>query len=119
MKLGPRSNEHASLKLVKPRALPAHMHGDIIELVGLRTSPAHRQKGWATELMLDVCLEADMAQRFLFLCVEPDGGMGLKELAQFYVRHGFMPIQAEPLLMIRPHVAVRGMMTPMAADHVA
>lgn len=119
MKLGPRSNDQASLRLVKPRALPAHMHGDIVELTGLRTSPAHRQQGHATDLMLDVCLEADMAQRFLFLCVEPDGGMEINDLAKFYVRHGFMPIQADPLLMIRPHVAVRGMMTPMAAVHAA
>lgn len=117
MNLGPRTNDHASLKLVKPRALPPHMQGDVVELTGLRTAPAHRGQGYAGDLLRDVCLEADMAQRFLFLCVNPGGGLTLKDLTQFYMRHGFMPIQANPILMIRPPVAVRGMVIPMESAH--
>jgi ribosomal protein S18 acetylase RimI-like enzyme len=119
MKLGPRTNDRASLKLVRPRALPTHMHSDVIELTSLRTQAAHRGQGYASDLMRDVCLEADVAQRFLFLCVEPEGGLGLNDLAQFYARLGFVVIQSDPLLMVRPHVAVRGMMMPMETDHGA
>jgi hypothetical protein len=33
----------------------------------------------------------------------------LQPLVDFYIDFGFVPIQASPLLMTRPHIAARGM----------
>lgn len=107
MKLGPRTNGNASCKLSVPTALPLPMRQNIIELSAMRTCPDHRGKGEATELLLDVCLEADMHRRFLFLAVSPDADSPLdtKQLAEFYSRFSFLPIQSSPtVLMVRPYV---------------
>lgn len=106
MKLGPRTNGNASCKLSVPVALPLPMRANIIELSAMHTLPANRNKGEATELLLDVCLEADMQRKFLFLAVKPDKDCPLSttQLANFYSRFGFLPIQTEPLLMTRPYV---------------
>jgi hypothetical protein len=90
-----------------PVALPINMRADVIELSKLRTLPGERGKGYATELLLDVCIEADMARKFLFLCVEPDDDCPLttKQLSEMYLRFGFVPIQSDPaVLMTRPYV---------------
>lgn len=103
--LGRRTFETASLKLCRPRALPDHMQGDVVELHSLATPADDRRKGYATQLMLTTCCEADMARKFLFLCVEPEG-VEKQMLLEFYAGFGFRPIQAEPLLMVRPFMGV-------------
>lgn len=109
MKLGRREFGGSSLQLCLPRALPQHMRKDVVELRALRTEPEYRGNGFATDLMLDVCLEADLARKFLFLCVEPgdDCPISLEALASWYHKFGFTTIQASPLLMTRPHVGAR------------
>jgi GNAT superfamily N-acetyltransferase len=100
--IGTRTHGHASLKLAVPTALPDDLRGPVVELRSLHTRKDKRGQGEATALMADVCNEADKARRFLFLHVKPDGPMGTEALANFYIRNGFHPIQAEPLLMLRP-----------------
>jgi GNAT superfamily N-acetyltransferase len=75
------------------------------------TAPAHRRQGHASRLLEQVTAEADRGGFFLFLAVEPEGEISAIELAQFYRRHGFLPIQPEPLLMVRPNVG-SGMQAP-------
>lgn len=110
MKYGTRIEGHASLKLAVPTALPNKMRGNVVELRSLRTDPDHRDKGEATRLMLSTTLEADMMRYFLFLHVQPDEDSPLdkEKLANWYNKFGFSTIQADPLLMVRPHVGARG-----------
>lgn len=112
MKYGRREFGAASLELCLPKALPQHMRKNVIELRALYTEPQYRGNGFATDLLHDVCLEADLARKFLFLCVSPgeDGPLGLEKLANWYHKFGFTTIQASPLLMTRPFVgALMGM----------
>jgi len=102
---GLRTFEMASLRLCKPRALPPEMQGDVVELHSLSTPVDYRRMGHASQLMLSVCCEADLARKFLFLCVEPNG-VEKQVLLDFYLNFGFVPIQADPLLMVRPFVGV-------------
>lgn len=111
MKYGERRSGHARLRLAVPSALPATMRGKVVELRSLYTAPAHRGQGHATRLLEAVTAEADRTGYFLFLAVEPKGEISAIELAQFYRKHGFLPIQPEPLLMVRPN-AGSGMQTP-------
>jgi N-acetylglutamate synthase-like GNAT family acetyltransferase len=106
MRYGPRTNDGASLKLAVPTALPLKMRGKVVEVRGLRTMPDKRGQGHASDLMLSVCVEADIARTFLFLAVEPDddGPLDAKALCQFYMKFGFLPIQSDPPLMTRPFV---------------
>lgn len=106
MKYGARSHEGATLTLAVPTALPKHMRGPIVELRALHTKPDQRGNGYAAFLMLQTTIEADMAGYFLFLAVEPEG-VDRQRLISLYGRNGFIPIQAEPLLMIRPPIGVR------------
>ena len=106
MRYGTRIEGHASLKLAVPTALPSAMRGKVVELRSLRTEPDHRGEGHATNLMLATTLEADMHRYFLFLHVKPDedGPLDEARLANWYNKFGFTTIQADPLLMVRPHV---------------
>jgi N-acetylglutamate synthase-like GNAT family acetyltransferase len=103
MKYGPRTEGHSRLSLRPPTSLPFHMRKRVVELYGLETDPDYRRRGDATELMLTVCVEADMNKTFLFLAVVSNGGMEQADLAAWYARFGFLPIQAKPLLMTRPY----------------
>lgn len=112
MKYGTRSEGHASLRLSVPSALPDKMRGDVVELRGLRTHPDHRGNGDATRLMLSTTLDADMWRYFLFIHVEPEDDSPLDKaaLANWYHKFGFVTIQADPLLMVRPNVGAMGAM---------
>lgn len=108
LKLGTRRVAGSVLTLRKATALPAHMRGPIVELSNLRTERARRGQGRADELMQRTTVEADLAGAMLFLVVDPgDDETDRDRLIAFYARNGFVPIQAEPLLMIRPHVGMR------------
>jgi hypothetical protein len=100
--IGKRTYATTSLRLVRPQALPKHMQGDVVELIGLETPEADQGKRQASNLMLSVCCEADLNSKFLLLAVEGDK----QRLARFYNGFGFVPIQAEPLLMVRPYLGL-------------
>lgn len=106
MRYGVRTKGHASLKVGVAKALPQHMRGSILEVSHVRTEPEYRNQGEAKMLMLDVCLDADVDEKFLLVLVEPDSDspMDLEALTNWYASIGFAPIQAEPLLMVRPHL---------------
>lgn len=105
---GSRSEGHASLTVNVAKALPQKMRNNVFELTNVRTDPDHRGKGEATNLMLSTCLDADVAGKFLLVQVDPDedGPLDRQQLADFYMQFNFVPIQAEPvLLMVRPCVS--------------
>lgn len=116
MRYGKRTYGGARLMLVIPTALPAKMRGRVVELRGLYTKPESRGVGDAINLMLATTTEADMGGYFLFLAVEPAAGTDRQRLLNLYLRHGFLPIQADPLLMTRPCVSARA---AVAADKEA
>lgn len=103
---GPRTHAGASLTIARPKALPKHMQGPILEVRDFRTREEERGKGQAGILMLQTTMEADLAGVMLFLCVDPEDERTRRDqLIAFYARNGFMPIQTEPkVLMVRPHV---------------
>jgi hypothetical protein len=107
---GLRTDGYASCKLGLPKALPKHMQGPIVELSALHTRKDKRGQLHATALMRIVCDEADAKGKFLFLHCEPaeDSPVDKAKLADFYISFGFEPIQAEPLLMLRPFTGARG-----------
>ena len=101
---GVRHHGHASCKVGVAKALPLHMRKQVMEVSSIRTEPEYRGRGDATMLMFKTCTDADAAGKFLLLHVEPDADspLGRDELADFYRRFGFNPIQDDPLLMVRP-----------------
>lgn len=97
MKLGQRRHEGASLELSVSEALPRHL-ACIIEVSQLQTPKLLRRMGLATDLLLQVCDEADAEGVVLMLMPE-----GEDWLEQWYARFGFATIQTEPVvLMARP-----------------
>ena len=93
---GKREHETASCNLVVSNALPLGMRRKVRELHALIVPEQDRNKGYASQLLHDVCREADEHGMTLFLSV--DGG---EKLIAFYTRWGFQPIQAKPVLMAR------------------
>lgn len=97
MKLGQRRHEGTSLELSVSEALPRHL-ACIIEISKLQTPKLLRRMGLATDLLLQVCDEADAEGVVLMLMPE-----GEDWLEQWYARFGFATIQTEPVvLMARP-----------------
>lgn len=105
---GIRTNDHASLKVRVPTALPMHMRGKVREIVSLETEAEHRGKGYAKDLLARICISADLSDTWLMLVAEPgDDGTDKQRLLNLYSRAGFAPIQADPILMVRPSVHAR------------
>lgn len=101
--LGARNNDHASLKVCIPTALPMHMRARIRELRSIETEPEHRGKGYAKDLIERVCIAADLSDTWLMLHVDPgNSDTTVQGLLDLYGSFGFRPFQTEPaLLMIR------------------
>ena len=103
---GTRTNEHASLQVKVPSALPLEMRRHIREVTAVQTDPEHRGKGHAKALLERVCIAADLSDTWLLLHVDPsDDETTMPGLIKLYTRFGFMPFQAQPLLMIRRSAA--------------
>ena len=96
MPVGPRTKNSASARIAVPRSLPPHLRSQVRELVAVKSD--NPGKGEADALLDAICCEADETKTALMLMV--DGG-DRERLANWYQRHGFTPIQAEPLLMAR------------------
>lgn len=106
MKYGQRTNGYASLNIRVAKALPMSMRGKVVELSALKTIGEHRHGGHATDLMCQVCVEADLKDTFMMICVEPDDDcpLSMTELSNWYMRFNFVPIQTTPVvLMVRPY----------------
>ena len=100
--IGTRTLGHASLKLCTPTALPDDIRGAVVELRSLHTRKDKRGQGYANALLRKVCMEADRERRFLLLHVKPVDGLDAEFLRVLYARNDFVPIQAEPMVMMRP-----------------
>jgi hypothetical protein len=72
------------------------MRDQVRELAGMKSDTP----GSATKLMTRTIAEADDTATPLFLHCDPDSG-DVSRMARFYERFGFLPIQAEPRLMLR------------------
>lgn len=101
MPVGPRALGPASCAIAVPIALPLAMRGKMRELVRVAVPVADRGKGHASDLLASVTMESDRTRTGLLLTVEPGDGLDRNQLAAWYARLGFLPIQAEPLLMAR------------------
>jgi len=105
---GIRQNEHARLKVGIPKALPLYMRAKIREVSGVETDADHRGKGYARSLLARVCISADLDDTWLLVHVEPgDDTTDKARLLKLYLSLGFVPFQADPLLMIRQSAHAR------------
>jgi GNAT superfamily N-acetyltransferase len=96
-------NEHSSAQL-NP-FLNSGLSNDEASRVRLlshvHTDPEHRKQGYATKLLEDITKQADEA--IITLITEPKAydDSDFTDLKPFYEKHGFIEIQAEPLIMMR------------------
>ena len=92
------SNEHSSAEVV-----PTNIKGaeGVLEVVRVWTDPDARKQGFATDLMLEICNDANIEGCVLMLNPKPFGRVGLENLVPFYERFGFDVIQRNPILMAR------------------
>jgi ribosomal protein S18 acetylase RimI-like enzyme len=104
MKPGKIKHDHASVRVSYSQAIPVHMRGQVRELSGLVVDSAQRGHGHAKALMQQVMTEADQAGVFLLVIVEPfdDAPMETDALSAWYERMGFVEIQHQPKVMVRP-----------------
>ncbi len=94
-------NEHASCRVVQNPELPADMDR-VRELTRVWCEPEARKQGYATELVSQVCEEADAESIVLILQPKAFGKSGgLKELEGWYRLFGFIRTQSNPVLMAR------------------
>lgn len=104
MKYGTRELNGASCKVLKPVALPMHMHNDVREVTKLEVPAELRGQGLAAALMESVCAEADKFKMILILTVDPfgDGTMSREDLANWYATtFNFHELPGSPGLMAR------------------
>jgi len=85
-------------------ALPKHLRERTREIVKIHTPAAEQGNGHATDLMREVCDEADQAGIVLVLWPSPYGddiALSAGMLRDWYARFGFRQIQSEPVMMAR------------------
>lgn len=117
MNPGTRTLGDASLTIGVCKALPPEMRPVTRELSELLVPVASRHEGQATRLMHQVCDEADKERITLVLFVDPfdEPDLGRSQLADWYARRfGFIPIQADPLLLARMPGSTPCMLNPIA-----
>lgn len=105
MNVGARNHEGASLQVRISLALPKRMRDRTREITKLHTAEQFQRQGYATQLMLDVCEEADRNGMTLMLWPRPYGddiALSQAMLIRWYQRFGFQVIQPDPVLMARP-----------------
>lgn len=105
MRYGIRKYEGASCLVSACLGVPEKMRKDIREISKLITDPDQRGKGHATQLLKDICADADKRRMILVLTVEPYGDappMTKNQLAEWYgTTFDFNPIQEKPLILAR------------------
>lgn len=115
-------NEHASCEVVANPDIPAEMQDGVREIARVWTDAEHRKQGYATELMKQVCEDADVDRKVLILTPRPyDSGAGISKdkLIEWYKRFGFVVTQKTPVLMARaPTFKVRQTMIGAATEKV-
>lgn len=118
MKNGQRTHGAASLIVDDCRALPTKMRPVTREISHVHTPAEHQGKGDATELLHQVCREADLTGITLVLWPQPYGddiALSRAQLIDWYSkRFGFVQIQPDPPLMARMPGATPHYLTPQA-----
>lgn len=104
MDTGARSFGPASLRIRRTDAFPLYLRDAIRELYSLQVPASEQRNGYATNLMNQVCREADAYSIVLVLLVEPflNCSLSRTEIAAWYaLKFGFVTIQPEPMMMAR------------------
>jgi hypothetical protein len=106
------SNEHSSAEVVTTTIVGAE---GVLEVVRVWTDTEARRQGFATELLTDICNDADIEGRVLLLNPRPFGRVaGLADLAPWYTRFDFAVIQKQPMLMARMPQIYKTKLSPVA-----
>lgn len=103
MDIGLRKFKSASLRLAEPSLpdydWPSDYLDNIREIVDIKSE--NPRKGHATNLLINVCKEADVEGKVLMLQVQQfSDGMGTDQLQKWYERRDFQVIQYEPVLLM-------------------
>lgn len=105
MKTGVRHYLNASCRISMCDAVPPKMRQNIREITSIDVPENLRRQGMATEMVRNVCDEADAHNVTLVLFVKPFGdtpGPDEDQLAQWYTsKFGFTLIQVTPPMMAR------------------
>lgn len=115
--IGKYQSGQATCVLQRSVQIPVEMRDGIRELTKLHTPIERRKNGDASQLLHDVCDEADRQNLVLLLHCAPfgDADLGASQLQAWYERFGFMVIQAEPKLMARMAGATPRVLNPVSS----
>lgn len=95
MKPGTIELGNASVRVGYPQIIAPNQRGHARELTEFFVSEEYRGKGEGSALLKEVCEQADQGKLMLIMIADS------LRLASFYARHGFIAIQANPILMAR------------------
>jgi len=95
MKPGTIQLGNASLHIGYPQIVPGNLRGFAREITEFYVPEEFRGKGEGTELLKEICTQADEKRIMLVLIADTE------KLAMYYERFGFMAIQKQPILMAR------------------
>lgn len=101
--IGERRYKHSSLLLKYSDAIDGKMKEATREVTHVFTDPEGRGSGSASQLMSQVCAEADVEQKLLILFPKPyinDTVLNQEELIEWYAKFDFDIIQATPVVMM-------------------
>lgn len=102
MKPGTIQLGNASLHISYPQIVPGNLRGFAREISEFNVPEAFRGNGEGSELLKDVCEQADEKNILLVIIADTE------RLMKYYERFGFIAIQATPILMVR---------TPLGSKH--
>lgn len=95
MKPGTIELGNASIRVGYPQIIAPNQRGHARELTEFFVKEDHRGKGEGSVLLNEICEQADQGKLLLIIVADS------LRLASFYARHGFIAIQANPILMAR------------------
>jgi len=95
MKPGTIQLGNASLHISYPQIVPGNLRGFSREITEFFVPEEFRGNGEGTELLKDVCDQADAEHILLLLIADTE------KMAMYYGRFGFVAIQDKPILMVR------------------
>jgi len=95
MKTGTIALGNASLHIGYSQIIAPNQRGLAREITEFFVPEEHRGKGDGSELLKEVCEQADSERLLLLIIADTE------RLANFYYLHGFKTIQEKPILMVR------------------
>ena len=123
MKPGVRHYENATCKVSICTAIPNSMRARTREITHVDVPENLRKQGMATQMLLNVCDEADAHKMVLVLFPKPFGEgskMDQEELVRWYSeKFGFHVIQGKPIMMARMPFSTPGVFKPNYVASIA